>query len=314
MKLAWKSLSTGLFFLAGLVILFTALLIVGTNQNLFSKVYRLKAYLPDTQTLTEGTSVTLSGIEIGVIETITLDTWHGENAVRFDIRLKKEYQPRITLSSKAYVKSIGVLGDKFMEISQGLAGEEPLTEGEEIPIEPAVDYERLIRDVSNSLLGSLKRVELILDEVEAGRGTLGALVKDSTLVIRLNGALDGFESTMTAVRSGKGTMGRLINDPSLYNDLTAMTSQLKSAAQKINGGQGSLGRLIADSTLYVGAAHAASGVDTLVTRINAGEGSAGKALNDDAAYDEMQKTIVELRKLLELMQSDPRKFFKFSVF
>ena len=68
MKLAWKSLTTGLFFLAGLVILFTALLIVGTNQNLFSKVYRLKGYLPDTQTLTEGTSVTLSGIEIGVID------------------------------------------------------------------------------------------------------------------------------------------------------------------------------------------------------------------------------------------------------
>jgi len=313
-KLAWRSLSTGLFFLAGLVILFTALLIVGTNQNLFSQVYRLKAYLPDTQTLTEGTSVTLSGIEIGVIEAITLDSWHGENAVRFDIRLKKEYQSRITSSSRAYVKSIGVLGDKFMEISQGLAGEKPLTEGQEIPIEPAVDYERLIRDVSNSLLGSLKRVELILDEVEAGRGTLGALVKDSTLVIRLNGALDGFESTMTAVRSGKGTMGRMINDPTLYNDLTAMTSQLKSSAQKINSGQGSLGRLIADSTLYIDAARAASGVDTLVTRINSGEGSVGKALNDDAAYDEMQKTIVELRKLLESMQSDPRKFFKFSVF
>ena len=109
-------------------------------------------------------------------------------------------------------------------------------------------------------------------------------------------------------------MGRMINDPTLYNDLTAMTSQLKSAAQKINSGQGSLGRLIADSTLYVDAARAASGIDTLVTRINGGEGSVGKALNDDAAYDEMQKTIVDLRKLLESMQSDPRKFFKFSVF
>ncbi|TPW17160.1 MAG: mammalian cell entry domain-containing protein, partial [bacterium] len=198
MNLAWKSLTTGLFFLAGLVVLTAALLIVGTNQNLFSQVYRLKGYLPDTQTLTEGTSVTLSGIEIGVIETITLDTWHGENAVRFGLRLKKEYQPRITSSSHAYVKSIGVLGDKFMEISQGKAGERALAEGEEISIEPAVDYENLIRDVSNSLLASLKRVESILDEVEAGHGMLGAMIRDSTMVIRLNGALAGFESTMTA--------------------------------------------------------------------------------------------------------------------
>ncbi len=314
MTLAWKSLTTGLFFIAGLVILSTALLIVGTNQNLFSQVYRLKAYLPDTQTLTEGTSVTLSGIEIGVIEAITLDTWHGENAVRFDIRLKKEYQPRITSTSKVYVKSIGVLGDKFMEIAQGKAGERPLAEGEEITIIPAIDYENLIRDVSNSLLSSLQHIEGVLDAIDSGRGALGALVNDSTLVTRLNGALDGFESTMTAMRSGNGTMGKMINDPTLYNDLTAMTARLKSAAQKIDGGQGTLGRLIADSTLYVGAANAATGVDTLLARINAGEGTVGKALNDDAAYDEMQKTILELRKLLETMQADPRKFFKFSVF
>ncbi|TPW16786.1 MAG: mce-related protein, partial [bacterium] len=86
------------------------------------------------------------------------------------------------------------------------------------------------------------------------------------------------------------------------------------AAEKIDGGEGTLGRLIADSTLYAGAAHAAAGVDTIVARINAGEGTVGKALNDEAAYDEMQKAIVELKKLLETMQSDPRKFFKFSVF
>ena len=314
MKLAWRNLTTGLFFLAGLVILTAALLIVGTNQNLFSAVYRLKGYLPDTQTLSEGTSVTLSGIEIGVIEKISLDTWQGENAVRFDIRLKKEYQPRITTSSHAIVKSIGVLGDKFMEITLGRAGEPALTDGGIIPIEPAVDYERLIRDVSNSLLASMQRVEGILDEVEAGRGTLGMLVRDSTLVIRVNDALDGFEATMTQIRNGKGTMGRMIHDPALYEEMTATTARLKSLTDRLERGEGTLGKLLADSTLYDQMARTATEADTMLARLNAGHGTVGKALNDDAAYNEMTKSIQELRKVLEEIQKDPRKFLKFSVF
>jgi phospholipid/cholesterol/gamma-HCH transport system substrate-binding protein len=312
--LAWKNLQTGLFFLAGLVILTAALLIVGTNQNLFSPVYRLKGYLPDTQTLSEGTSVTLSGIEIGVIEKIDLDTWQGENAVRFDIRLKKEYQHRITTSSRAIIKSIGVLGDKFMEITLGKAGETPLADGAVIHIEPAVDYEKLMKDVSNSLVGSLQRVGSILDDIEAGRGTMGMLVKDSTLVVRLNDALDGFERTMTAMRSGNGTMGRMINDPTVYNELAETTKRMKSIMDKIDRGEGSLGMMIGDSTLYVSAASAAAGLDTTVARINQGKGTVGKALNDEGAYDDTRATIQQMRKMLEEMQKDPRKYLKFSVF
>ncbi|HEX7877878.1 MAG TPA: MlaD family protein [Candidatus Eisenbacteria bacterium] len=314
MKLAWRNLQIGLFFLGGLAILTIALLIVGTNQNLFSPVYRLKGYLPDTQTLAEGTSVTLSGIEIGVIEKISLDTWQGQNAVRFDIRLKKEFQSRITTSSHGVVKSIGVLGDKFLEITMGKAGEPVLADGGIIPIEPAIDFEKLMKDVSGSLVSSLHRVEGILDEVEAGHGTLGMLVRDSTLVVRLNDALGSLDQTMTAMRSGKGTMGRMINDPAIYDDLAETTKRLKSITDKIDRGEGSLGKLIGDSTLYVSAAHAATGLDTTMARINAGEGTVGKALNDDAAYDEMTKTIQEVRNLLLELQKDPRKFLKFSVF
>jgi len=312
--LAWKNLQTGLFFLTGLVILTAALLIVGTNQNLFSPVYRLKGYLPDTQTLAEGTSVTLSGIEIGVIESINLDTWQGENAVRFDIRLKKSFQPRITTSSHAIIKSIGVLGDKFMEITLGKAGETPLADGAVIDIEPAVDYEKLMKDVSNSLVSSLQRVGSILDEIEAGRGTLGMLVKDSTLVVRLDGALDSFESTMTAIHSGNGTMGRLINDPTVYNEMAETTKRMKSIMDKIDRGEGTLGKLIGDSTLYASASHAAAGLDTTVARVNAGRGTVGKALNDDEAYNELTNAIKELKKMMEEMQKDPRKYLKFSVF
>jgi phospholipid/cholesterol/gamma-HCH transport system substrate-binding protein len=314
MQLAWRNLTTGLFFLLSVGILTAGLLIVGTNQNLFSQVYRLKIYLPDTQTLAKGTTVTLSGIEIGVIERISLDTYQGENAVRFDLRLKREYQHRITSSSKAIVKSIGVLGDKFLEITLGKAGEPPLADGAEIPCEPAVDYERLIKEVSNSFVSSLGRIESILDEVEAGRGTLGTLVRDSTLAERLTGSLDALETNLRALERREGTLGKLIYDPKLYDALAATSDRLASAAQKIDAGEGTLGRLIADSTLYVGAAGAATGMDSVMARINAGRGTVGKALSDSTAYEELHRAITDLRNLLQDMQANPGRYVKFSVF
>lgn len=314
MQQQWRNLSTGLFFLLSIGILTAGLLIVGTNQNLFSSVYRLKIYLPDTQTLAKGTSVTLSGIEIGVIEAISLDTYKGENAVRIDLRLKREYQPRITTGSKAIVKSIGVLGDKFLEITLGKASEEPLADGAEIPCEPAIDYDKLIKDVSNSFVSSLHRIESILNEVEAGRGTLGAIVRDSTIAERLSGSLDALETNLRAIERRQGTLGRLIYDPKLYDALSATSERLASAAAKIDSGEGTLGRLIGDSTLYVSAAGAAAGLDTTMARVTAGHGSLGKALNDSTAYDELHRAITDLRTLLQDMQANPGRYVKFSVF
>ena len=51
-----------------------------------------------------------------------------------------------------------------------------------------------------------------------------------------------------------------------------------------------------------------------MARINQGKGTVGKALNDAAAYDEVTKSLQELRKMLVEMQKDPRKYLKFSVF
>lgn len=312
--LQWRQMATGLFFLGFVVVLLSGLLIVGTNQNLFYRTYTIRTYLPDTQTLAEGTGVTLSGIEIGTIEKITLATREGQHVVEFRLRLKKAYQDRITTSSTASVRSIGVLGDKYLEIRLGEHGEPPLPEGAVIPCTPAVDWEKVLGEVSDSIIDVLHQTQGILHDVEAGRGTIGALVHDSTLVVRLVGTLERTENTLAALEQKRGTLGRLIYDPKLYDELAATTARLEAVARKVDAGEGSLGRLVNDRALYDHAASAAAGLDTTVARINAGRGTVGQALNDDQAYQELHKAIVDLRTLLQDLQANPRRYLKFSVF
>jgi len=313
-ELKWSNLTTGIFFIVAIVILAAGLLIVGTNQNFFAAKYTLHTYLTDTQSLAEGTSVTLAGIEIGTIKNIDLATLNGENRVRFDLQLKKDFQPRITTSSHGVVKSIGVLGDKFLEITQGKAGETPLADGAVFETEPAVDWEAVAKNMLNGLQDVLGRTQSLIARVEAGEGTLGMLLADSSLALELRSSIRRLDHTLAAIENGRGTLGKMINDPALYANLNKTIQSLDEFAAKLNSGEGSLGKLVNDPGLYDHAESAATRMDSLTARVEQGQGTLGKALTDDKVYNELHRSIQDLRLLLIDMQKNPGKYVHFSVF
>lgn len=310
----WRNLTTGIFFLLSAGVLAVALLIVGTNQNFLTPTFHLRTYLPDTQALAKSTSVTLSGITVGTIEDINLVTHEGRNAVEFRLRIRTKYQPRITTSSHGVVRSIGILGDKYLEITLGKAGEPMLKDEDVIPCEPAVDWERVARDISGNLTDVLGRTRDILARIDRGEGTLGMLLADSTLAGDLRSSLDRLDRTLAAVGERRGTLGRLIYDPGLYEQLSGAVGRLDQVAARLNRGEGTLGKLMTDSTLYARATSAAAGLDTAMTRLNAGNGTAGRLLTDEALYDELRRTVESLRLLLDDLQAHPGKYVHFSVF
>ena len=174
-NLFWRNLLTGVFFLLGLVVLVSGLLIVGTNQGMFHQTYKLKTYLPDKQALAKGTAVTLSGLAVGTIKDIGLVTYQGQNMVEFDLQIQSRFQARITTSSKALVKSIGVLGDKYMEITLGKNGERSTNADWEIvtiiasPVEnEPMDPVTMMRNMRGKSGGTLVTytAEQLLDAIE----------------------------------------------------------------------------------------------------------------------------------------------------
>lgn len=313
-KLLWRHLWTGVFFLLALIVLFSALLIVGTNQGLFHKTYTLKTYLPDKQALAKGTAVTLSGLEVGSIKDIELATHEGQNMVEFTLLIREPFRDRITTSSKVVVKSIGVLGDKYMEITLGRRGETALAPGAILPATPAVDWEMVTRNISGSLQNVLTRTDTLLTRVEQGEGTLGRLLADTTMVAHLERVLGNLDATLGDVRRGRGTLGRLVTDPAAYERLNATLANLDTVTGRLVRNEGTLGKLMSDPALYDGAARAVADADSAIALLRSGRGSAGKALTDPKAYDELHRAIQDLRLLLIDMQKHPERYVRFSVF
>jgi phospholipid/cholesterol/gamma-HCH transport system substrate-binding protein len=57
-------------------------------------------------------------------------------------------------------------------------------------------------------------------------------------------------SVIDQVNAGQGTIGKLVKDDRLYNETTASMSNLREILEKVNNGQGSVGKLVNDKEFY----------------------------------------------------------------
>jgi len=110
--------------------------------------YLLKAEFNNVAGVKKGASVQVAGVEVGSVEQISLN--RDQFAV---LTMRLENEVKVPIDSIASVKSQGIIGDKYIQISLG-GDEELFREGEIVTeTESAVDIESLI---SKFAFGSAK--------------------------------------------------------------------------------------------------------------------------------------------------------------
>ncbi|OBF20399.1 MCE family protein [Mycobacterium sp. ACS4331] len=145
-------------FVTVMVILTATLLMVFGNYRGGDTVER-SAVFTDTSRLKSGDSVRVAGIVVGSVTGIRLQPDHTV-VVRFDV----DRDIVLTTGTRAVVRYLNLVGDRFLELQDGPGSSEPQPAGTPIPLtrtEPALDLDLL--------LGGLKPVlrALNADDVNA---------------------------------------------------------------------------------------------------------------------------------------------------
>lgn len=130
----------GLFVLAG----FLAFVYMSLQFGEFSvfsleKTYTVQAKFDNVSGLKRGALVELSGVNVGKVSDISL----GEND-RAQVQLQVNSGVKITDDAVASIKTQGIIGDKYIKISQGGSGELLVEGGFISETESAVDLEELV--------------------------------------------------------------------------------------------------------------------------------------------------------------------------
>ena len=327
MKKKGSEIWVGIFVVIGILLL--ALLTMKVEKFSIGKErgYLVNILFDSAAGLDKSAPVRVAGVHVGYVEKVILE----EGKARVTFRLPPDIV--IYKDSKAYLKSEGFLGEKYVEITQGTRGT-PKVEANGVIEQgaPPVDVEQVLSKVSGlgddikevvgpvkDLVKSMdpKKVEGMIANLDKFSGQLEGLAKDSKETIqKAKDAFASMEDIGDKVNRGEGTLGKLISDDSVYQDVkkTVETAKeasesaqkavesLKNISEAVERGEGTLGKLIKDESLFQEAKETLQSVRGITTKVEKGEGALGKLIGDDNLIKEAEKTMKKMQKAADSIE------------
>lgn len=124
------AIRTGLFVALGLVVAGVVVFFIGQESRLFQRQVTYRVYFPNVQGLSDKSPVWLGGLEVGKVTNIFFSEDPQDPRLEVQLRVSARYQDRVKKDSTAQLTSMGVLGDKAVDISLGTPTAPPLEPGE----------------------------------------------------------------------------------------------------------------------------------------------------------------------------------------
>ncbi|HEX5856067.1 MAG TPA: MlaD family protein [Thermoanaerobaculia bacterium] len=208
----------GVILFAAFVLLAGALLFIGGTKGFFVRRTSYFARFANTQGIVGGNQVRLAGVIVGAVRGIEVPRVPGQDlTIHFDI--ERKYQHLVKTDSRAEIKTIGLLGDKYLEVTPGSTDKPDLEPDHEIIAFRGAELEKILAgsgDLVDNVVAISKSLKNILGRTEKGEGFLGEITSESengqALSRSLRQTLESVNGLMKDVRQGKGLVGRLLND------------------------------------------------------------------------------------------------------
>ncbi len=131
-------LAVGIFMIAGMVCLAYLTIKLGQLEVLGDKGYEIQAVFSSSGGLKTGSSVVIAGVEVGRVKKVILDDYQARVTMSVPLEVK------IQEDAIASIKTKGLIGEKYVEISPGGLDENLEPGGVIRDTQPPIDIEQLI--------------------------------------------------------------------------------------------------------------------------------------------------------------------------
>ena len=189
------NIKLGMFVSIGVLLLVFAVYIIGAQKNLFSSTYRLKTIFKNVSGLKVGGNVRFSGINVGTIDLIQIET---DTSVKVEMVLQKEVKKYIRKDSRAGIGSEGLMGDKILIVSPGSIEEKQAEENDLLISEAPVSMD----DILASVKVSSENLEIISDQlaeivynINNGNGVISKMINDDGFSKSINKTMTNLEKS-----------------------------------------------------------------------------------------------------------------------
>ena len=191
----------GTLVLVAMLLFMGFVLSIGRRSALFEERYSLWTSFSSTEGLAAGAPVRLAGLTVGNVTRIAFGRDPKDRRIVLTLSVEQRVQDRIREDSVASIGTIGLVGDKVLDITVGSHDRPGLRPGAELASTDPPDYAQLLKK-GDRILDNVTRITASLDEFLVGG--------ESTGKRNLNEVLRSFRTTLVEVEKGQGLLHDII--------------------------------------------------------------------------------------------------------
>ena len=308
----------GLLVAVAFAILMVTVFSLNQEQPFWERKVEYEVHFTRTGGLQTGAPVSLSGVTIGTVAEMRFPADPAANYIEVAINVKGDLAPRIRENTVASIRTLGLLGDRYIELSAGTPESPPVPSGGLIASIDPIDVEALFGqggDIVTNIVEVTASLKDVLGAIQRGEGLFGAMLRnrelgEATLVdlqrtmANLQGTTASLEKVLERIDRGEGVLGQLTSETKESRELLTHVRRsaraLDALTTRLNHGNGALPRLMGDE-VYAGRVlgnldRAISDLADLAAKLDHGQGTLGRLVNDPSLYHDAKALVGRARK------------------
>ena len=322
MKKITLELRVGVFLLLALLVLGIFIFSKGI-LTLRKEGYEIKVAFNFVSGLEPGAAVRVSGVRVGEVKEIEV-TYEERPRVIVTLRLKKDV--KMGRGSQVLIRSLGLVGDRYVEIMPTSLTDTPLISGKElingidpIPMERLVNLgEDMIRDITQVLAAAndiladeemkISLNKIFKDFLSLATGGKELMAKIDSLVGKTEGSVTTFRDLLEANK--KDLQATITNSKAVAANLKETTERVNKFLKIAEEGKSTLGKLMQDEKLYsdlrsvlketeasaISFRKSTEEFNDLLSKLKSKEGTVGKLIASDELHREAVSLLKEIKE------------------
>lgn len=291
-----RAITVGVFVVLGLLIFIAGILTLGGQKKTFEKKVQVKAVFEDVSGLQVGNNVWFSGVKVGTVKEMSFT---GNSMVEVEMNIESKARPFIKKDARARISSEGFIGNKIVVLYGGSVSAPPISEDDLIAVENGLNTDEILatfQENNKNLLEITSSIKLVAERLESGKGTVGRLFTDESLVNNLQAAVtslgqasrnarqltDHIANYTSKLESEGSLTNDLVTDTTIFNNLRSTARQLEQFS--VNAGE------VSDNLKL-----ASNNIREVSEKLNSNNSPIGVLLNDKEAGENLKLILANLQ-------------------
>lgn len=238
----------GAFMIISIFILTVLIFYIGSRQHVFGAEKKIYATFRNVSGLKHGNAVRFSGVIIGTVSKVQITS---DSSVLVTMLVNERDAEFIKIDSEAEIDTEGLLGNNYVAISSGSPSAKSIEDRGSLPSREPLDVSNMLDVLSATSDNALKisgNLNELIQKINTGEGTLGALLTDKTPFLNANYTLETFSKT------GQDANKLIHNIEKLTDTLKAAATNSRAASENLkkfsvnlNNDSSTLGKLVLDT-------------------------------------------------------------------